>query len=156
MKEIRTVWNPFRGAPDFLLAGTRRRHLRRIAVWRKTVIERLVKDVFAPDLPYYYDTAFSFVQPEKFDTDSPIRFSLFYPDYPVAIDVLGPESYSDYRQACWYLSKSDWDRDQKHLALKRNRLLEYKCPYLMVWDYEATSIPSLSESVRNILGFYPK
>jgi hypothetical protein len=159
MKETLTVWNPFSLLScviDFLLSGIRRRNLQRVERWKRSVVTAFVRDVFSSEAPFYYDTGFSFVQSGEFDTDSVIRFHLFYPDYPIAIDVFGPESRSDYRKSFWYLSRSDWEKMQKTVALKRNRLLEYKCPYLVVWDYEPTNIPSLSESVRNILGFYPK
>lgn len=141
---------------DWIPCWNKKRRLAKVALHRTEVISTLLEHVFPVDVPFYYDAAFSFLQPGLLDISSPVRVDLFLPDYPLAIDVLGPESYSDYRDARKYISQQPWMNNQERLSLKRKKLLQYRCPYLIIWDYEATDPISLSEAVKTILGFYPR
>lgn len=123
-------------------------------LWRRQVLERLVSDVFAAS-PYYHDAAFSFLQ-ETFDPVAPLRIDLFYPDYPLAIDVLPLSDSVDFREAAPYTTKAAWDIRQQQLALKRERLEARRCPYWAIRHYDAVDTPNLKERVRVLLGLYPK
>lgn len=141
---------------DWIPCWNKKRKIEIVAKHRRKVITSLLEHVFPDEVPFYYDVAFSFLQPGLLDVINPIRVDLFLPDYPLAIDVLGPESYSDYRDARKYISQQSWLNNQEQLSLKRKKLLQYRCPYLIIWDYEAADPTSLSEAVKTILGFYPR
>ncbi len=127
---------------------------RRVQAWQAGVVTTLVTEVF-PKSPYQYDAALSFLQ-EKLDPKDPVRLTLFFPDYPLAIDLIGPDLAPDYREARPYQEEEQWREALARLAWKRSRLDRYRCPYLLLRSTEPLDPVNLRERVRSLLGRYPK
>lgn len=131
-----------------------RRWARRNA-WRLELLDRLVTDVL-PREPYQFESALSFLQEHAklaaWYPFGPIRLDLFYHTLPLAIDVVGPEGSPQYPTAAPYLTKSDWSERQRCLALKRDRLERYQCPYLILTPDEPLDPASLKAKISNWLG----
>jgi hypothetical protein len=123
--------------------------------WKRGVLRTFLKEVFPTNVPYQYDTAFSFLQRE-FNPEGPTRIDLFFPDYPLAIDVLTKDQAADYREAEPYCSYQDWSVQMTLLSEKRALLDRYHCPYLTIRHYDPVDAAALKDRVRVLLGRYPK
>ncbi|HYT45655.1 MAG TPA: hypothetical protein VEP90_25240, partial [Methylomirabilota bacterium] len=79
---------------------------------------------------------------------SPVRLTLFLPDFPLAIDVVGADGRPNYFDSKRYISRSGWDLLQSELSIKTEKLELYKCPYLIIRDYDPVDISSIRERVK--------
>lgn len=130
----------------------RRRDKAGIDRWRKDIIAALITHVIPDNVPFYYDTAFSFLQKERSKLDQPIRVDLFFPNYPLAIDIVGKDGRANYNESESFITKSDWDAKQAELSIKHRRFTEVRCPYLIIRDFEPTDLDSLKEKVKSMAG----
>ncbi len=131
-----------------------RRNRKRFGIdsWKQGIVDRLLNDVFPPHVPYYYDSAFSFLQRSRNFTRSAIRVTLFFPNYPLAIDVVGIDGRENYLEASPYISKDGWETLQADLALKRTELSKRRCPYLLITDTEPADVDTLRSNVKILTG----
>jgi hypothetical protein len=134
----------------------RARRLAPVRAWRCRVAETLVADVFAPGTPFQYETALSFLQPETFVAADPIRVALFLPEWPLAIDLLGPDTSNSFATAAPFIERPRWEIEQERLALKQRVFAQYNCPYLQLWNDEAVDPFSLAERIKNLTGAPPR
>lgn len=116
--------------------------------------DTLVSEVISDETPYQYDAALSFLQPDPFDPRHPVRISLFLPDVPLAIDLLGMEAWPHYAEAAPYIAFGRWAELQVEIATKRRIFSRYSCTYLPIYQGEPCDASSLKERMREILGFY--
>lgn len=130
---------------------------REAAVWRLSVVETLVSDVLQPGVPYVYDAVFSWLQTDpsvlplpRGATDAPaFRLTLFLPEVPLALDVLGPEYSERYEDAASYVdSRAEWEALQHQFQERRARLQQVGCPYLFIRYSDPVAAPILKERIR--------
>lgn len=131
----------------------RQKKRREVCEWKKGVIRTLIDLVRPTAPPFYYDSAFSFLQGDTLQPDDPVRVTLFFPDYPLAIDVLGPELRPSYPEAAPYISRERWQLEQERQAHKTLTFDKYRCPYLTIRDTEPTDPSSLKERIRVLVGY---
>lgn len=134
----------------------RARRRQKTALWRSEVISRILVNVLPSGTPYIYQAVLSFLQPGGLNFQAPNKLDLFFQEYPLAIDLLGPEHSPHYKDAAPYISFEKWKELQTSLSLKKKLLSDYRCPYLTLdWD-EPSDISSLSERIRILIGRYPR
>jgi hypothetical protein len=142
------VWSP-----NFIKEWQRKRERETVEKWRLEVVHRLIFDVFPPATPYQYDPALSFLQSGfPINLADPVRVTLFLPEYPLALDLLGSDDRPDFAVAHRYYSHTEWSRRQERFSRKIHDLAEYRCPYLVIRDNEPVDIHSLKERVRSVSG----
>jgi hypothetical protein len=130
----------------------RKKKRREVYKWKEGVIQTLIDLVRPKAPPFYLDSAFSFLQGDSLHPLDPIRLTLFFPDYPLAIDVLGPELRPAYPEAAPYISHSRWQLEQERQAHKSLILDRYRCPYLVIRDTEPVDSSSLKERIKVLVG----
>jgi hypothetical protein len=121
--------------------------------WKEDVFRTLLKSVIPSSEPFYYDAAFSFLQSgDRSELQHPVRITLFFPNYPLAIDIVGADGRSKYNEAQRYLTHSDWSNLQAEIANKAERLSRHRCPYLVINDYDPVDTSNLRDRVRSATG----
>lgn len=120
--------------------------------WYQGTTERLLSSVISPLVPYYYDSAFSFLQRERGKVDRPVRLRLFLPSYPLAIDLIGIEGRTNYAESADYIGRRDWEGLMADTSHKRLRLSAYDCPYWIIRDTDATDLDSLRYVFKSLTG----
>lgn len=118
--------------------------------WKMGILYEIVRSIIPVDEPYYYDSAFSFLQKE--DLLNPVRIDLFLPNFPLAIDIVGREGRPNFLEAQKYISREDWDLLQSNLSFKLERMSAYRCPYLVIRDHDPTDSYSLRDKLRSLTG----
>lgn len=133
---------------------SRNRRVDKVDLWIRETVVCLLEVVIPKDEPFYYDSAFSFLQYQDKELSSldllnnPIRLTLFLPDFPLAIDVVGAGGRANYLDSAKYISRKDWDSLQSGLSIKTERLALYQCPYLIIRDSDPVDVSSLRERVK--------
>ena len=131
-----------------------KRRRRTFETWRSKIIKLLLEEILPENAPYQYDTVLSFLQVEGFDPIRPIRLDLLLPDYPLAIDFVGPQHNPSYGIASHYISKAEWEKLQQEAAIKQQMFASYGCPYMTLPSDEATDARSISEKIKAVIGHY--
>jgi hypothetical protein len=117
------------------------------------VVLLLVSQVLRKDTPYYYQPAFSFLQPGGLDPDHPVTVDLYLPDHSLFLDVLSEAWDEDYRVARHYLTRRAWEEGQEILQYKRDRFREqYHVPYLTIHSHDAVTVPVLRQRLDEAAG----
>lgn len=119
--------------------------------WRALAINTLILAVLPKGTPYYYDTAFSFLQKNVVHLDDSIRVDLFIPDLDLFIDMILPSQDTDYRTARPYISRKDWEVVRERLAAKCSTLEKYYCRHLLIYHFESIDPHSLKERIRHLV-----
>jgi hypothetical protein len=128
----------------------RRRMLRPWMARRQAILQTILQMVPA-GTPYWYDAALSFLQAGEIDLRHPARVDLFFHDpesFHLAVDVLGPDSRPNYREAKPFISRKRWEIRRAQLEYRTWVLGEYHSPYLVITDDEAIDPVSLASRMR--------
>lgn len=136
------MWNPFRKPPP--LPGP--------DAWKRELRQILVTQVFEPGTPWYTG-AFSFLQPDPVDWHDLVGLDLFLPEYPLAIDFLGPDLHATWDPALVVGTREAWEARKSRLDYKQRLLVRYPCAYVQLrWD-EPRDPASLSARIRSVTSF---
>jgi hypothetical protein len=123
-----------------------------IDTWKQEVLHRLLSKVIPSDEPYHYDVAFSFLQKDRTLLTQPVRVTLFFPNYPLAVDLVGADGRLNYLESRHYIRKPDWDALQANVAMKAERLSLHRCPYLIIRDIDPIDAFSLRDRFKSHTG----
>lgn len=118
----------------------------------EALAERLLQFALPPHTPYQYDPALSFLQPPGRPLGQAVRVTLFLPELPLAVDLLGPEADPRFDRVWLFLGRPAWERVQADLAWKRRQLERYRCPYLVLTPNDPVDLTFLAERVRLLAG----
>jgi hypothetical protein len=122
-----------------------------IDAWTQKVIKILL-GLIPADEPFYYDSVFSFLQRDRTDVTKVIRVTLFFPNYPLAVDLVSTEGRANYLEARPYINRQDWEDLQANLAMKADKLSQHRCPYLLIRDIDPIDAYSLRDRVKALTG----
>ena len=128
---------------DWLLVPIRSYNRKKVKKWREDAIERTLHKVLPEDRPWQYRSAPSFLQDGKKTLKCLYTIDVFLHTVPMAIDFLGPGYYNDFRSAQYYVSRKEWEGNQRELIFKRERLTIYGCPYKIFWYHESSNDQSI-------------
>lgn len=130
----------------------RNRKRDKVDSWKNKVLSILFDQIIPTDEPFYYDSAFSFLQRDRKVLDNPIRVCLFLPTFPLAIDIVGADGHPNYTESKPYITRGDWEELQSDLSMKAQAFGKYHCPYLIIRDVDPIDAYNLKDRVRSLTG----
>ena len=137
---------------DVILPLVRPSNRRRLLEWKDSILRIVIDILGLYNTPYYYQSAFSFLQPKSIDLKNPTTIDLFIPDWRLFIDVIGQDYDTDWNTAKFFVSRNTWQSNLDSIILKRNHIETYRRPYLTITHHQSNSPTYVADQLSRLSG----